>query len=463
MSLPYHLTEAFNYLDIWLKHQHLQNPLTPGLVVAISHEGKIVYQKALGLANRETGEEMTTEHLFRIASQSKSFTATAVMQLAEAGKLRLDDPVSEHLPFLKENPDKRMSKITVRQVLSHSAGIIRDGDARYWSLKCDFPDKNTLITLLKTEPLVIEHNTRFKYSNVGYALLGLLIEAVSGHGYDDYIQEHIFKPLRLENIGTDYDPQAGAYAHGHSNIAPQARQIVVKPDLKADALRPAAGFFANAHDLCMFFSALIPGTEKLLSDESKKEMIRRQWSIPAAASPRAMGSGLMTTEHEGKAKQTGHGGVMPCHMTNTLFSSEKGVCVSVMTNGYMGLSDPLTRGIWHIIDFFFENAREDNTSNLYAGCYYDLSGGWYFVPLKDALVVSNPENPFPFTTFDRLEKTGEDTFYLAETPGTGPHGEKVRFRRAGSMIERVFWGNLELLPLEQYLEHFNKLERKSHA
>src|ERR1035437_534388 len=138
------LDQATTYIRSWLKFRYEQENL-PGFAVAISHEGNVLLDEAYGYANLRKRTELSTRHVFRIASQAKTFTATALMQLQEAGKLRIDDRVTQHLPWLKEHKDERFKEVTIRQLLSHGAGVIRDGtDAGYWSFERPFPDEDSL-------------------------------------------------------------------------------------------------------------------------------------------------------------------------------------------------------------------------------------------------------------------------------------------------------------------------------
>src|SRR5215471_984914 len=115
---------------------------------------------------------MTPEHIFRVASHSKMFTATAILQLVEQGKLRLDDRAGAYLSWLD-------SAVTLRQLLNHAGGVIRDGrDADFWRVEQPFPDVAAL-RALAPDAGILPPNTTFKYSNVGFGLLGQVVEVVS--------------------------------------------------------------------------------------------------------------------------------------------------------------------------------------------------------------------------------------------------------------------------------------------
>src|SRR5689334_19741229 len=164
------------YADSWLEYRREFRDI-PGLIAAVRYKGELLLSKAYGRANLEQDIAMTTRHIFRIASHSKTFTATAIMQLVEQGRLRLDDRASASLPWLE-------SDVTIRHLLNHAGGIIRDTrDPDFWQLERPFPDRDELCSMTG-DGLIFEPNQTFKYSNIGYGLLGLVIEAVTGGSYN---------------------------------------------------------------------------------------------------------------------------------------------------------------------------------------------------------------------------------------------------------------------------------------
>src|SRR4051812_18139766 len=155
---------------------------SPGAAVAVVRDGKALLVKGFGLADVEKGTPITSATVFRLASVTKSFTAIAVLQLVESGKLKLSDPVSQYVPDFA-NADK----IRISQVLSHTAGIQ------------DFISYDEV----KRLPLEFEPGSRINYSNNGYQLLGRIIEKVSGQPWDEYLRDHIFVPLGMKHSGYD--------------------------------------------------------------------------------------------------------------------------------------------------------------------------------------------------------------------------------------------------------------------
>ena len=169
------LLRGCDYTASWLEFQMRMSRL-PGCIAVVMHRDQIALERAYGSADLAAGEVLTPRHRFRVASHSKAFTAAGIMKLREAGKLRLDDPIGEYVKGLHP----QIAAATFSQILSHSAGIVRDGaDAGFFEDRRPFPTVDQLMADLQDAP-VIEPNTRHKYSNHGFGLLGLAIEAITG-------------------------------------------------------------------------------------------------------------------------------------------------------------------------------------------------------------------------------------------------------------------------------------------
>ncbi len=161
------LKNALDYTGEWLDYQMRQTG-QPGCVIAVAHKGRVVFERAYGHADAVKREPLTPRHRFRVASHSKSFTAAGILKLREAGRLGLDDPVGRHVDGLHPS----VAEATLTQLLSHGAGLVRDGaDAGQWVDRRPFANEAELRAALAAPP-VITPNTRMKYSNHGFGLLG---------------------------------------------------------------------------------------------------------------------------------------------------------------------------------------------------------------------------------------------------------------------------------------------------
>ena len=143
------------------------------------------------------------------------------MQLVQAGRLRLDDTAGHWVTFLVDD-DSPLAGVTVRDLLTHASGVYRDSaDGDFWHLVGAFPDRARLREIL-AEPAaaVVPPNERFKYSNIGYGLLGLIIEAVTGSDFNDHLIEAVVRPLGVTDLGPELvTDRLGDYAVGYSSLA----------------------------------------------------------------------------------------------------------------------------------------------------------------------------------------------------------------------------------------------------
>ncbi|MBV8578851.1 MAG: beta-lactamase family protein, partial [Acetobacteraceae bacterium] len=245
---------ASDYICDWIQFQ-LRASEQPGCIIAIAHRGKIVTERAFGLADLDSGEKLTARHRFRIASHSKAFTAAGIMKLREQRKLRLGDPVGRYVKGLHP----QVARATLAQLLSHSAGLTRDGaDSGQFTDHRPYLNEAELLAELKL-PTAIEPNTRFKYSNHGYALLGQVIERIAGEPYSLWIKREIVEAAGLKDTEPNVPLGKGVpFARGHSRRLPSGRRWVIPGDNPAHAMTSAAGFAATAADTARFFAQLAP-------------------------------------------------------------------------------------------------------------------------------------------------------------------------------------------------------------
>ncbi|HEY0214938.1 MAG TPA: serine hydrolase domain-containing protein, partial [Cellulomonas sp.] len=339
------LRAAAPYLTSWVAMQAAFRRAV-GVQVAVRSGDEVVLDEAWGVADVTTGEALRTDHLFRIASHSKTFTATAVLQLVEAGRLRLDDPVGASVPELVEAGSPLASR-TVRELLGHQAGVIRDGvHADFWQLDGPFPDRTALLAEVLRDGEVYGPNEHFKYSNVGYSLLGLVIEHVTGTSYAEHVRAAIVEPLGLTRTGAEYDrARAAEYAAGHTSLldADDRRERIDHVDTRAMAA--ATGFFSTAREMTEYGSAHFHGDTRLLSDGSKR-LIQRQESVVTAYGTELGRYGVGMDLHTfGERDVVGHSGGYPGHITRTYIDPRARLVVSVLTNAIDGPADPIAVGL----------------------------------------------------------------------------------------------------------------------
>ncbi len=244
--------------------------------VLVSVKGKVVYKKAVGYASLEDSIPNTCDTKFRIASFTKPFTAMLILQLVEDGRIKLDGKLADYLPeFTVDGGDK----ITIHQLLTHTAGIT--GESRIPDLidieKLHYTRKELLDRIMEYD-LVYEPGEGREYSNFGYALLGLVIEHVTGKSYDEVMTEKICKPAGMTNTLSDItemsiEKRAVGYTYNYFTGLEKASYLEMSFCLGAGQL------LSTVEDLYLFDQALY--TDKLLSEKSKELFFNKYGWHPA--------------------------------------------------------------------------------------------------------------------------------------------------------------------------------------
>ena len=443
------LREVLTYYDSWLAfNQRYQR--VPGVQAAVFAADRIALSAAYGLADVEDAVPLTEQHLFRIASHSKTFTATAVFQLVEQGRLRLDDKAAQHVTEIVGTP---LGERTVRDLLAHAGGITRDStEADWWQLATSFPDREQLLEVLRQESsAILPENDRFKYSNIGYGLLGLVVEAAAGTPYNTYVQTAIVDKLGLSGLGPELDPaRSSEYAAGYSALSYAAERIPID-HVDTRALAAATGFFGNARDLVTYFSAHLPGDDRLLTDKSKREMQHPLWQISDDDWPR-YGLGLQIAK-TGDRRLFGHGGGYPGHITRSLVDASAGIAVSVLTNAIDGPAQQLAEGFFRLLDLAGSKDRPGDAADLsrFTGRYANLWGVSDIVQLGGRLYALDPVQGNPADKPTVLEAEG-DTLLVTEDSGTGAYGQRYEFTFDADGRPETIRGasGLRLEPLDRF-------------
>ena len=239
-------------VDTWLEAQYQYDQL-PGISVAMVEDQDIVWSKGYGEA--ASGVSTKDNTVYSICSISKLFTAIGIMQLRDAGKIRLDEPIRTYLPWFNlEQQYADSGPITVRSLLTHSSGLPRESNHPYWTgPDFPFPSTEDIIENLKNQKTLYPASTYFQYSNLGLTLLGEIIREVSGEDYSTYIRKHILFPLDLQDTRTYMpgDLYGTQLAKGKSAVNRSGERQDVKL-FDADGIAAAAGFSSTVLDLAKF-------------------------------------------------------------------------------------------------------------------------------------------------------------------------------------------------------------------
>ncbi|HEX6901676.1 MAG TPA: serine hydrolase domain-containing protein [Thermoanaerobaculia bacterium] len=264
--------------------------------VLVARNGKVLLQKAWGRADREKGTPVTLDSRFRLGSMNKMFTSVATLQLVEAGKIALDDPIGKHLP---DYPNKDVaSKVTIRHLLTHTGGTGDIFGPEFEQKRLTLREHGDYLKLYGSRGLTHEPGAEWRYSNYGFVLLGAIIEKVSGMTYYDYVRAKIFKPAGMTS--TDSLPETENVANRSIGYMKQDGKWVANTDTLPWRGTAAGGGYSTAGDLLRFAQALESG--KLIS----KAMLAQ--ATTPFKQQYGFGFGM---RGEGASLSYGHGGGAP--------------------------------------------------------------------------------------------------------------------------------------------------------
>lgn len=448
------LNKALSYIDSWLKF-NFRNSTIPGLTVAIQHNSEILLSEALGYSNLSTNTKLKTSSLMRIGSISKVITATAVMRLVEEGRLKLDDKVVDHLGWFDSKLDIRVAKITIRQLLSHSSGLCRDGEnPEYWMLKREFPLANELIKYIGHAKLTFNIDEYFKYSNIGYAYLGMVVEKVTGTDFNEYIKEHFLAELNLSEIYPDVTNDAeNQMAFGHASKLFDHAEYSLQSQTHSNSLSAATGFCSSARDLCNFLALHFLGDNKLISDTSKSEMQHSYWSIEEER--QSYGYGVVIFNGR-KYRCLGHNGSFPGFSASAKFDPMRNLAVTVLTNNWHGPVHLISDQILNIINFFQEQNESPKDLHRYEGRFFSTLGVADIIAVNGQLIEADPSNWGGVEQIQKLDLVDCDTFKIESVNGFGYSGEKIVFiHNSENKSKAIIYSGMYMTQEKEFLENNN--------
>jgi CubicO group peptidase (beta-lactamase class C family) len=266
----------FAAIDAYIEAQ-MKELRIPGLALGIVQGDQIIHLKGFGIAD-PSGRAVTPQTPFHLASLGKPMTGVAIMQLAEQGKLELDAPVQRYLPWFQVADEAASAQISVRHLLYHTSGLPQTVDFPYALSGDNRPDAlEARVRELRTVQLNRPVGASYEYSNTGYITLGLLIQQVSGQSYADYMTEHVFTPLKMQQAFTELDE---AKANGLATGYRYWFGVPLPGEMALDrAILPAGGSMsASVEDMTHFLIANLNGGRfgdaSMLSPASIAEMQR---------------------------------------------------------------------------------------------------------------------------------------------------------------------------------------------
>jgi D-alanyl-D-alanine carboxypeptidase len=284
-------------------------------VVLLAQAGEPLLLEAYGQANRADGITNQVDTKFNLGSLDKMFTAVAILQLVEQGKLSLHDKVGTYLPNYANS--EVAETVTIHELLMHTSGMGNYFDSpRYLELHDQIRSVADYVPLFVGTPLLFQPGLQFAYSNSGFIVLGLIIEAATGQSYYDYVRENILEPSGMVNTGCyELDAQVPNLAIGYTNLnwdETEADQIHNNLSMMPMRGGPAGGGFSTAPDLLSFGNALL--AHRLLSRESTELLLEGKVQVAEGVQ---YAYGFFDRQIE-NYRVVGHGGGFPgiCSLLN---------------------------------------------------------------------------------------------------------------------------------------------------
>ena len=304
----------------------------PGFAIGVIQGGRLVYAHGFGMKNlAHNHDPVTPRSLFHMASITKTFVATSIMQLVEAGKINLDTPVVQYLPYFRL-ADDRYQTITVRQMVTHTSGMPDVEDYEWVKPQYDDGALGRYVRSLSNQKLIFAPGTDFRYSNVAFEVLGDLIAKVSGESFEDYVQHHILTPLKMKDstlLIKTTNPKLMTWGHerdkdGHvfpSKVYPYNRMH-----------SPSSNLHSNVEDMARWAAANLNHGEldgkRILKEQTYDIMWKPAHNVSEG---RAVGISWFLGEYRGLATVS-HGGGDPGYATFLVLLPEKKIAVVLMAN-----------------------------------------------------------------------------------------------------------------------------------
>jgi len=326
---------ALRALDAWIEGVQIYDRV-PGISAGIVVGPDLVWTGSYGYSNLEAKRPAGPDTLYSICSISKLFTSIGIMQLRDAGKLRLSDPVADHLDWYSiEQSYDDSPPVTIETLLTHSSGLPRESDFPYWvGPEFPFPSRDEVIARLRQQKTLYPAQRYFQYSNLALTLAGEIIRERSGQDYEEYVSERILEPLGLDNTRPYYPEhlRGDMLAIGYTGMHRSGRRDPVKPFFTR-GITPAAGFTSSVRDLAAFagwqFRLLEQGSDDVLSANTLREMQRVHWVDPDWDTTWGLG---FSVSRDDDMTLVGHGGGCPGYITQFLMNPKEQVAAIVLTN-----------------------------------------------------------------------------------------------------------------------------------
>lgn len=411
----------------------------PGLSLSVVIGDEIVLMKGYGVEQFNNKTPMTEDSSLSIGSVTKSFTALAVLQLVEQGKIDLDKPVVEYLPEFRTAIKEQSDQITVKMLLSNTAGLIRDIPAKTISENeyLDNYECNQIVAKLEGTELLFEPGTAYSYSNIGFTAVGAIIEKVTGIKYEEYIAQYILNPLQMKKSTTDgkkFDQLAVLYGHN----AGINEWIPANQHFEPQNLPAGSQFKSSARDMGKYMSMLLNGgkfqqqqiiSSDLLIDELFKPQIKT-----GEENSYCLGWSINT-----EANIIWHDGSVVTASSMVILDTENKIGISLLWNIGSSHDIDICRVAFNILNIIKNNPIMDDSLTYPERTILDLS--------KEQLIPFLGEYESPINGFIANLYLSNDQLICELKDASGKSSSKVEFveDKFGWLVNKAFEFPIEFI------------------
>ena len=358
---------ALRAIDAWVEGVRTYDRV-PGVSVGIVRDQDLIWSNGYGYSNLETKRAADEDTLYSICSISKLFTSIAIMQLRDASKLTLRDPVGDHLDWFDITQKYDDSgPITIESLLTHSSGLPRESDFPYWEGPgFPFPTRQQMIKKLSTQSTLYPAQRQYQYSNLAVSLAGEIVQERSGQEYQAYIKANILNPLGLTSTRPYYpeEMRGDGLAIGYTGMGRSGTREPVEPFFTR-GITPAAGFTSSVNDLARFaswqFRLLEESGDEVLRTNTLREMQRIHWLDGDDGWQFGLGFEIWRV---GDMTVVGHGGGCPGYITSFLMTTKDKIAVVVLTNAGDGPAQHVAENLLKTISPALDAAKTQSENTM---------------------------------------------------------------------------------------------------
>lgn len=439
------VSDKIKIFDSWIESK-IEYEHWPGVIVGLVYDQSLIWTKAYGFADLDKKNLLNEKTLFPIASNTKMFTAIAIMKLRDEGKLELDEPVTKYLPWInkiKQN-NSDINKITIRHLLTHTSGLPTEANLNY-EIESNFPELSDIVNELEKLEICFPTDIRWKYSNFGLAIAGEIISSVSGLTYIDYITKNILEPLNMTGSGFNLDSKPGyEFASGYKRLMPDGRRLRSdRYDYKIQT--SAGGLNSNIIDLSKFaawmFRIRETNQKEIISGSTLREMQHVYWIDDSWEFGLGMGFFIY---HKKPTDMIGHGGHVAGYPTDfTIIPKDKIAIITLANADDIKVYPDVTGSISNMfidivlpefkktISLMESTIKLDSTYEKYIGTYRNDWNDFKILMIDGNLVYINPKSNNPDKTLVMLLPIEKNVFRAISDYVNSDYGEQIIFDEDG--------------------------------